>query len=171
LESSKFRLISIFLVATLIVVAGCSIVAFRANAQTQMPYKVLLRQRHQAGACVNVGTITVDRTPYALPATVMLAVGDHALEVPLPSGCEFVMWELEGAVSINGGDQGRAVAPDTYVLTVRGEGTVRLVNKGSCCGVGGIMAPANPIITLAPYLVAVGLIATTAAVAVKRRRN
>lgn len=158
--------------ATLIVVAGCSIVAFRANAQTQMSYKVLLRQRHQAGACVNVGTITVDRTPYALPATVMLAVGDHALEAPLPSGCEFVMWELEGAVSINGANgQGRSSAPNSWILSVQGEGTVRLVNKGSCCGVGGVVAETNTFTALTPYLVAVGLIATTAAVAVRKRRN
>jgi hypothetical protein len=167
--SSRFRLVSVLLVATLIVVAGCSIIAFRANAQTQTLYRVLLRQRHQNGACIDIGTITVDRTPYALPATLMLPTGDHSLEAPLPSGCEFVMWEVEGAVSVNQGNH--ALAPDTYVLTVRGEGTVRLVNRGSCCGVGGVVSETNTFTVLAPYLVAVGLIATTAAVAVKRRRN
>jgi hypothetical protein len=159
--SSKFRLISVLTVATLMVVAGCSIIAFRANAQTQ--YRVLLRQRHQTGACVDIGTITVDRTPYVLPATLMLSIGDHSLAAPLPSGCEFVMWEVEGGVSVK--------ESNSWTLSVIGEGTVRLVNKGVCCGVGGVVAETNTFTVLTPYLVAVGLIATTAAVAVKKRRN
>jgi len=170
--SGKFRLVSVLLVATLIILAGCSIMAFRANAQTQQFYRVLLRQRHQNGACVDVGTIVIDQTPHPLPATVMLAYGDHQLAVSLPSGCEFVMWELEGGVYINGDSRFQATVLNSWVLSVRGEGTVRLVNRGTgCCGVGGIVAETQTFTFLTPYLIAVGLIATTAAVAVKKRRD
>jgi len=37
--------------------------------------------------------------------------------------------------------------------------------------VGGVVVPTNTYMTLAPYLAVIGLVATTAGVAIKKRRN
>jgi len=159
----KLRIVSIFVVATLIVVAGCSILA-KANGPT---YNVRLRARHQDLVCYDIGTIVVDAVPHPVPSTFAVASGvDHPIDFVAPAGCDFVMWEVEGGVFIRG-----AVGAPKAAMYVTGDGTLRVVFRGICCrSVGGVV-PANPYMILTPYLAMVGLVATTAAVIVKKRRN
>jgi len=164
---SRVRLLRVLLVATLMVVAGCSMLALKTNAQG---YQLLLRGRHQDGVCSNVGTILVEGKPYPLPATLPITgPAQWSIDYNPPAGtpgCDFVRWETEGSLIV------RNPQNKVNVLLVDGPGTLYVVYRGTCCSVGGVITPTNPLIALAPYLAMIGLVATLPiAYAVKKRSN
>jgi len=168
----KSRAISVILVATLIALVGCSISAFRTNANGT--FNVRLRGRHQNRGCHDIGNIEIDYEPYKIPTTLAVASGQHALSAGILRGCEFVMWEVEGQLGVSNPN-----AMETK-LTVNGDGTLRVVYRDrgtieTCCpewrGVGGVVVPTNAYMTLAPYLAVIGLVAVAATVAAKKRRK
>jgi len=64
------------------------------------------------------------------------------------------------------------IKAQTIRVTVNGDGTLTAIYAARCCRVGGVVAPVNPLITLAPYLALIGLVvAAGVAVTVKRRRK
>ena len=149
------------------VVAGCSILAPKANANG--PVKLMLTSRHESvSGCINLGKIdwTGIDTVYSLPVTVDASpfVIYGATFIP-PDGCAFVRWEITGA--------GNKLEDPNSVKTrvdIRSAGTLTAIYRGGCCSVGGVVVPANTYLTLAPYLALIGLI-VTAAVAAKKCRN
>jgi len=162
---SNSRAVSVLLVAILIALVGCSISAFRTDAQTT--YRVLLRAKHQDLLCFDIGTIVVESRPYVVPTTLAVDPAQNRLRITavLVPGCDFVMWELEGPLVV------RSTKELDTLLTVNGDGgTLRLVYKGTCCRYVGGVVPTNSYMALAPYLAVIGLIAT-AAVAVRKRRD
>ena len=57
-------------------------------------------------------------------------------------------------------------------MYVQGEGTLRVVYRGTCCGSVGGVVPTSTYMTLAPYFALIGLVATLPfAYAVKKRRD
>jgi len=159
---SNSRAVSVFLVATLIAVAGCSISAFRTDAAT---FNVLLRARHADLLCFDIGTIVVENTPHNIPTTVAVAAYQQVrIRFLLVPGCDFVAWEVEGSLDVRD-----KKSLDTF-LTANGDGTLRVVYRGTCCRYVGGVVPTNTYMALAPYLAVIGLIAT-AAVAVRKRRD
>lgn len=160
---SRSRVVSVFLVAVLIALVGCSISAFRADAAI---FRVALGSRHEQYICFNLGTIVIEQTPYPLPGAVALSDAQtYAIRFLNPTGCDFVSWEPTGSVAIR--DKKNPVS----VLTVTGEGTVTVVYNGICCrSVGGVV-PTNTYMALAPYLALVGLVATTIYIVDKKRRR
>ena len=89
----------------------------------------------------------------------------YSLEYILHSpACSFVRWETSGGVTVN--DPTQRITR----ISITGDGTLTAVYN---CGpsVGGVAAPVNPLITLAPYLAVIGLVAVAATVTVKKRRK
>jgi len=164
---SRVRLVAVLLAAMLIAVAGCSLLAPKANANGRV--KLTLTSRHETlSFCINLGKIdfrAMPATVYSLPATVDAPFGEARATFIPPDGCEFVRWEITG--------EGNKLAEPNSVSTrvdIMSTGTLTAIYRGGCCGVGGVVLPTNTYMTLAPYLAVIGLVAA-AAVAVKRRRN
>ena len=159
---SKSRAVSVLLMAVFIALISCSISAPTTNAAGFIKF----RSKHMNSVSSNIGMIMLDGKPFPLPIDLNVGnVQEHPISFILSvAGCEFVMWEVEGGVTV------RDPRAQTTMLTAGGDGTLTAVYKGICGPVGGAVLPTNTYITLAPYLALIGLI-VTAAVAVKKRRN
>lgn len=164
---SKLRLASILLVATLIVVAGCLMLVSKVNAQGG--FKISLVSQHVAGTSSNLGTIVFNGVPYTLPNSVSGTATYPITYNPVP-GTYFVRWEF---TDLGGGPPTSYIKdPNSATTEVHVDSNLilRAIYGGTAASVGGVLLPTNAFMTLVPYLVAIGLVAT-AVVAVKKRRN
>jgi len=158
---SQYRFASVLLVAMLIVVGSVCLVVDKAYAVRH----IYLRSREINDASTNLGAITVSGTTYSLPEHLTNPPVDFQITYTPASGFKFVKWE---------GDEG-VTFDNTYSQTTQAhigdsKYTIYAV-YGSWQWVGGVLLPTNTSPLLVPYLALIGLIATTAAVAVKKRRN
>jgi len=166
------RLISVVLVATSMVVAGCSMLMPAVMADYHGDFK----STEDTGVTSNLGKIRfADCTvpppgDYSLPQ-VGLGVGSGtppytATITYLPaSGYRFVKWGTSGGASV-----ANPLSQTTVLTLTQGGYTVTAVYQKGESSVGGVVLPANTSIALAPYLVMIGLV-VTAAIAVKKRKN
>jgi hypothetical protein len=86
--SSKLRFASVLLVATLIVVAGCSVLMPNVYAV----WHVTLQSRQDNGATTNKGTITVQPTVFNLPFDWSGGLASYSITYNPASGYVFVRW-------------------------------------------------------------------------------
>ena len=157
---SRVRLVAVLLVATLIVLAGCSMLTPKANAII-----CNLLSKDAGTYSRNLGKIRIGDNVFSLPNSFLHPDG-YSLEYFLPSTeCSFVRWETSGGVTVN--DPTQRITR----INIAGDGTLTAVYS---CGrlVGGVVTSVNPLMALAPYFALIGLVATLPiAYAVKKRRN
>jgi hypothetical protein len=160
---SRLRLVPVLLVVSLIVLGSSSAAIRKTHA---VPW-IDLRSRENNNATTNKGTITLWSTTYSLPnGREALTTNFQIAYTPAP-GYKFVKWEGEGGVTF---DNANSQTTQAHISDV-GEYTIRAVYEVGGSSVGGILLPANSFVVLARYLALIGLVATAAAVAVKKRRN
>jgi len=163
---SRERLIAVLLAATLIAVAGCSLLAPKANAQG---FQITIQSRQVNGATVNLGMVSwAGGVPFVLPRTGGVGPGQVQIQYYPAAGYYFVKWESSTTqitfANIN-------MNPTTVTLgTGAADGIITAVYQQAGLSVGGVILPANTYMTLVPYLVMIGLVATTA-IAIRKRRN
>lgn len=150
------------LLVTLVVVGSVSVLIPKANAQG---YDVTLESRQDNGATVNIGTITFASVTYVLPATAFTMSKTVLITYNPPLGYVFVRWEHSTDVTLSDHNSQSTTATFTWAAS----SLTAIYTRNS--SVGGVVAETNTLAVLTPYLVAIGLVATTAAVAVKKRRN
>jgi hypothetical protein len=161
---SKFRLVSVFLVAMLMVVAGCSMLVRKASANGAQN-NVNGDSRQDSGATLNLGSMTVAGFQKNLPnAWALVGSGSWSLAYTPAPGYYFVKWQVVGPIVIADPN----AQSTTFTLT--GDGTITAIYSNRPPSVGGVAVPTNTFMILAPYLAMIGLIAT-AAIAIKKRRN
>ena len=166
------RLISVVLVATLMVVAGCSMLMPAVMADYHGDFK----STEDTGVTSNLGKINFKDCTVPVPGDYSLPQIGLGVGIPggpytatityLPaSGYRFVKWGTSGGASV-----ANPLSQTTVLTLTEGGYTVTAVYQKGESSVGGIVLPANTSIALAPYLVMIGLVAI-AGVAVKKRRN
>ena len=162
--ASKFRLVPVLLLAVLIVVAGCSMLTPKANAGIVISWS----SQQDNMATQNLGTITLSPgDTFGLPANLGLLGSTTPLTYNPAPGYYFVMWKIGGPLSVaNPYSQSTTLS----IVAGSGEAIVAAIYSAHPPGsVGGIVLPTNTFMTFAPYLAMIGLVATTAAVAIKKR--
>ena len=151
----KRYFVSLLLLATLVLVGSYAMLTPRANATG---FRVDADSRQDNGATVNLGTITVAGLQKNLPNAWTL-VGDASWSLvytPAP-GYYFVRWQTVGPIVIANPN----AASTTFTLTGDGWITAIYSTTPPRASVGGVITSTNPLITLAPHLALIGLVATT----------
>ena len=104
---------------------------------------------------------------YQLPNSVVFLDDQHyEIMCNPPAGCSFVRWEVAGGNIIV-----RDPKAQTAMVRVDSAGNLRAVYSAGCCRVGGVIAPTNALITIAPYLALISLVATTGVAATVKRKH
>jgi len=169
--SSKLRFVSVFLVASLIVIAGSVVLMPKVSAQPA--YLVQFSSQQDNLATTNLGTMQFGppvNMLVGLPFGQIFGAISCSLTYNPVAGYFFVSWQTTGGVSVNNPNA------QSTTLTIDGPGTVTAVYKlpGSVApaAVGGVILPTSTLAILAPYLALIGLVAASGvAVAVRRRRE
>ena len=160
--STRLRLTPVLLIATLAVVAGFSMQTAHAAIE------VTLNSRQYDGSTKNLGQMYLDgQGPYNLPYGTRVLAGFHRVRFIPPAGFYFVKWESSGVTTSN-----EESNPNDVTFPPGNDPTITAVyqRNGLPAYVGGVVLPTNNLTVLAPYLAMIGLVAT-AAVAAKKRRN
>jgi len=157
------KIVTLLLLGTLVVLAGCSTLMPKANA---IPW-ITLESRESNDASTNLGTITVAGTTYdPLPNGLLASSIDFEVAYTSASGFRFVKWESEGIATF---DDPNSQTTQAHIQDV-GDVTIRAVYES--IPVGGHFVPVNKLAILSPYLALIGLVgAVTAAVVTTRRRK
>jgi len=164
--SIKVRLASILLIVTLAVVAGYSMQAVHAEVE------ITLGSRQFNWASMNLGQMYLDgQGPYNLPYNTRVPGGKHVFRFIPPPGYFFVAWEVNGEFRPFENTPVHEYGPEAG-LGHEGDPTIVAVyqRNGLPAYVGGVVLPTNTWAIFAPYLAMIGLVAS-AAVAAKKRRN
>jgi hypothetical protein len=170
--SIRLRFLPFLLVATLIIVAGFSI----PTAKAAPPEKDLtLNSRQFNGDTINLGQMYLDgQGPYNLPYNTRVSVGTHRIRFIPPAGFYLLGWGTSPDKLFADLTEFAAEKDTEKLLEAsKDDPTVTAIYQkiGQPAYVGGVVLPTNTCPILTPYLAMIGLIATTAAVVVKKRRN
>jgi len=152
----------------LMAVACCSMLTLKASANGPAP-TYWFKSRQLFGGSENLGLMQLEWIfPQPLPWSPNIAAGTYNLKYLPAAGYFFVRWETI-APAVTFSDPG---ANPTQVKFAAGAvgGTIVAVYQQTGLSVGGVLMPTNTSMVLAPYLAAIGLIATTAAIALKKRK-
>jgi hypothetical protein len=157
--------ISVILVVTFAVLAGCCILLPTVDAQV---FELTLDSRmDHAPFLHSQGTITLDVTTYTLPHTGSFATKAYLITYNPDPGFVFRSWYVDSGSCYFSDPNSQSTTLHTVETGSCSVGAVYdYSSPGGKVAVGGVVMPANNLAVFAPYLALFGIVAAIAVIAV-----